>query len=115
MECNGCTLCCKVFAVEALAKPLGTPCVFQREGCCAVYSTRPNECATFQCVYLSTGLAFLNPRRLGAAMAVFDGLLRVNCDEGVSIDNLPKQVLDWLKTTGYKVIIRSLDGEETEL
>jgi hypothetical protein len=52
--CGGCTLCCKVMAVPALAKPAGTWCRHCRTGSgCGIYESRPNECAEFLCGYLA--------------------------------------------------------------
>ncbi len=51
--CDGCTLCCKVMGVSALAKPQGRWCQHCRIGVgCGIYETRPQECITFNCGYL---------------------------------------------------------------
>ena len=52
--CGSCTLCCKLIAVTALAKPPGTWCAHcvRGEGC-GIYETRPGECAHFICGFLS--------------------------------------------------------------
>jgi hypothetical protein len=51
--CDGCTLCCKVLAVTALAKPLNTWCPHCKVGGgCGIYETRPPDCRTFHCGYL---------------------------------------------------------------
>ena len=49
--CGPCGLCCKVFAVEELAKPAGTPCPHFAAGC-SIYGTRPVSCRSFECVWL---------------------------------------------------------------
>jgi len=52
-SCDGCTLCCKVFAVPTLDKPAGTWCSHCAIGQgCKIYDTRPAECIAFQCGYL---------------------------------------------------------------
>jgi hypothetical protein len=52
-SCGPCTACCKVMAVDALAKPAGTACVHVRAGRgCGVYPERPRACRTFECVWL---------------------------------------------------------------
>jgi hypothetical protein len=52
--CDGCTLCCKIMAVPALAKPSNVWCTECRIGAgCGIYETRPTECRTFICGYLS--------------------------------------------------------------
>ena len=51
--CGPCTLCCKVMAVDELAKPVGVLCPHVRAGSgCGIYETRPHACRTFECVWL---------------------------------------------------------------
>lgn len=51
--CGPCTLCCKVMAVDELAKPGGVTCPHVRAGKgCGVYETRPTACRSFECVWL---------------------------------------------------------------
>jgi hypothetical protein len=51
--CDGCTLCCKVMGVQALAKPAGTWCKHCKTGVgCGIYETRPGDCSSFICGYL---------------------------------------------------------------
>ena len=49
--CGPCGLCCKVFAVAELAKPMGAPCPHYAGGC-TIYETRPASCRSFECVWL---------------------------------------------------------------
>ncbi|HTQ14454.1 MAG TPA: hypothetical protein VMH86_11320 [Rhizomicrobium sp.] len=52
-NCDGCTLCCKVLAVEALEKPPNVLCRHCEEGKgCTIYDGRPQLCRTFLCGYL---------------------------------------------------------------
>lgn len=44
-------MCCKVLAVDDLAKPAGTMCGHFRGGC-TIYADRPHACRTFECVWL---------------------------------------------------------------
>jgi hypothetical protein len=52
-DCAGCTLCCKLLAVEELASPpLGwCPNCDSKKGC-GIYAARPTECRQFYCEYL---------------------------------------------------------------
>lgn len=52
-SCGPCTLCCRVFAVEALEKPAGVLCAHAvpARGC-GIYADRPHACRTFECVWL---------------------------------------------------------------
>ena len=52
-SCGPCTMCCKVLAVDELAKPAGQACVHvARSGGCTIYAERPQACRTFECVWL---------------------------------------------------------------
>ena len=52
--CGSCTLCCKVMAITALKKPMNKWCEFCDKGTgCKIYPTRPSECRTFDCLWLS--------------------------------------------------------------
>ena len=52
-SCGPCGQCCKVFAVEELAKPMGVMCGHFRAGAgCGIYETRPHACRSFECVWL---------------------------------------------------------------
>ncbi|HEY4942194.1 MAG TPA: hypothetical protein VII56_12275 [Rhizomicrobium sp.] len=50
--CGECTMCCKVMAVDELAKPAGRWCGHCdiAKGC-KIYESRPGECRTFDCVW----------------------------------------------------------------
>lgn len=52
-QCGDCTLCCKVMAIEQLAKPASSWCQHCRPGHgCLSYATRPDECCDFDCLWL---------------------------------------------------------------
>jgi hypothetical protein len=51
--CGDCTLCCKVMAIEQLAKPAGSWCPQCKPGRgCRIYDARPAECRTYNCLWL---------------------------------------------------------------
>ena len=51
--CGECTLCCKVMAIEELAKAAGSWCPHCKPGIgCRIYADRPTECQTFNCLWL---------------------------------------------------------------
>ena len=46
-------MCCKVLAVDELAKPMGVLCAHCRPGKgCGIYDARPTACRSFECVWL---------------------------------------------------------------
>ena len=50
--CGECTACCEVLEIPSLKKPKKTLCdnVCDKGGC-TIYSKRPSECRTFQCLW----------------------------------------------------------------
>src|SRR3569833_40179 len=51
--CGSCTLCCKVMAIDELAKPAGTWCPNCSVGSgCRVYGAHPPSCRAFTCQWL---------------------------------------------------------------
>jgi hypothetical protein len=52
-ECGTCMFCCKVMAIEEIAKPQNTWCSNCIRGVgCKIYDTRPTECRTFYCHWM---------------------------------------------------------------
>jgi hypothetical protein len=52
-SCGSCSLCCKVVAVEELAKPIGVWCRHcHRQKGCAIYEARPPSCRMFICQWM---------------------------------------------------------------
>jgi len=51
-ECGGCTACCTVLGVKSLNKSDFSPCDHCTGKGCGIYSIRPKECQTYQCLWL---------------------------------------------------------------
>jgi hypothetical protein len=52
-SCGTCSLCCKVVAVDELAKPIGAWCPHcHRQKGCAIYEQRPPSCRMFICQWM---------------------------------------------------------------
>jgi hypothetical protein len=52
-SCGDCDLCCRLLAIEALAKPAGPLCVHFEHGC-SIYPERPDACRGFRCLWLKS-------------------------------------------------------------
>jgi hypothetical protein len=53
-ECGTCTLCCKVYDVPSLAKPMGKWCQHCTPGRgCGIWATRPEHCRAFHCLWIT--------------------------------------------------------------
>ena len=84
-QCGDCTLCCKVMAIEQLAKPASTWCPHCKPGRgCRIYPDRPEECGAFSCVWLVNELLeeHWKPSRSKLVLTTSDDGLEVRCDPG---------------------------------
>jgi hypothetical protein len=84
-ECGGCTLCCKVMAIEALAKPASSWCPHckPRRGC-LIYANRPAECRAFSCLWLVNDLLdqHWKPSKSKLVLTTSEDGIEVRCDPG---------------------------------
>jgi hypothetical protein len=84
-QCGDCTLCCKVMAIEAFAKPVNSWCPHCKPGRgCAIYADRPAECASFGCLWLVNDLldAHWKPDKSRFVLTTSDDGIEVRCDPG---------------------------------
>ena len=52
-SCGDCNLCCELYEIEELSKPMHTLCVHARAGSgCAIHGLHPKTCRTFRCLWL---------------------------------------------------------------
>jgi len=83
--CGDCTLCCKVMAVEEIAKPAGQWCRHCRPGRgCGIYDHRPAECRSFNCLWLIDARfgAHWKPAKSKMVLTASDDGLEIRCDPG---------------------------------
>lgn len=87
--CGDCTLCCKVMAVESIAKPKDTWCQHcdRAGGGCRIYDLRPQSCQDFACSWLAYPEVpdGLKPNRCKAVIVGMSGSFRgfvVHVDPG---------------------------------
>ncbi len=50
--CAGCDLCCRLYEIDELRKPIGLTCVFTHKHGCAIHGVHPQTCKTFRCFWL---------------------------------------------------------------
>jgi hypothetical protein len=84
-ECEDCTLCCKVMAIEALAKPLSSWCPHCKPGRgCRIYPDRPAECRTFSCLWLVNDQLDQRwkPNKSKLVLTTSEDGIEVRCDPG---------------------------------
>lgn len=84
-QCGDCTLCCKVMAIEELAKPANAWCPHCKPGRgCQTYANRPAECRSFGCVWLINERLeeHWKPSRSRLVLTTSEDGLEVRCDPG---------------------------------
>jgi len=82
-SCGDCTLCCKVMAIEALAKPVNAWCSHCQPGRgCAIYAARPTECEDFACLWLVNDLLdeCWKPSRSKLVVTTSEDGVEIRCD-----------------------------------
>ncbi len=83
--CGDCTLCCKVMAIEELAKPVGSWCPHCKAGQgCRIYPERPGECRSFRCLWLVNDLLdqHWKPSKSRFVLTTSEDGIEVRCDPG---------------------------------
>jgi len=83
--CGDCTLCCKVMAIEELAKPLSSWCRHCQPGRgCSIYSDRPAECRTFSCLWLINDQLDQRwkPSKSKLVLTTSEDGIEIRCDPG---------------------------------
>lgn len=84
-SCGDCTLCCKVMAIEELAKPVSSWCPHCKPGGgCLIYPGRPAECRTFSCLWLVNDELDLRwkPNKSRLVLTTSEDGIEVRCDPG---------------------------------
>jgi hypothetical protein len=83
--CGDCTLCCKVMAIEELAKPVNSWCPHCKPGRgCLAYANRPAECRTFSCLWLLNDRLgqHWKPNKSKLVLTTSEDGIEVRCDPG---------------------------------
>ena len=83
--CGDCTLCCKVMAIEELAKPVSIWCRHCKPGKgCLIYAHRPTECQTFSCLWLVNDRLdqHWKPSKSKFVLTTSDDGIEIRCDPG---------------------------------
>jgi hypothetical protein len=83
--CGDCTLCCKVMAIEELAKPASSWCPHCKPGRgCLIYAARPTECQTFSCLWLMNEKLdqYWKPNKSKMVLTTSQDGIEIRCDPG---------------------------------
>ena len=109
-KCGECTLCCTLFPIKEINKPINTECVYCDKGC-MIWDTKPEECTKFNCAYLQSSAGInLRPDRCGI---IFEKVSERLFFGTVSPNRKPSeyalQQITNFNNQGYSVILSSLD------
>ena len=83
--CGECTLCCKVMAIEELAKPASSWCPHCKQGRgCLICAARPAECRTYGCLWLIDDRLDQRrkPSRSRLVLTTSQDGIEIRCDPG---------------------------------
>lgn len=50
--CDGCDLCCRVYEIPELSKPMGRDCAHLQDMRCTIHGAHPRTCRSFRCFWL---------------------------------------------------------------
>ncbi len=111
--CGGCTLCCRLFAIQELQKPRNTWCSHCEQGIgCKIYPQRPESCKGFRCGWLqSPDMADrYRPDHIGLFVATTDkpDVLQILVDPDRPMawkEGLGAKVVDYLRSRGQTLLI----------
>jgi hypothetical protein len=84
-QCGECTLCCKVMAIEELAKPANSWCLHCKPGLgCLIYAGRPTECLSFHCLWLIDDrfCPHWKPNKSKLVLTTSQDGIEIRCDPG---------------------------------
>jgi len=105
-QCGDCTACCTVMGVRSLNKSAGQPCAHLASSGCGIYSTRPEVCGAFTCLWLADTKGVLDdshrPDRIGLVLTSDSqhpagGIVARELREGAAAVEPNRRLLDYLR------------------
>jgi hypothetical protein len=86
-SCGECTACCRVPAIEVLAKPAGVLCRHSTGIACGIYRDRPEPCVQWHCLWRKIDALpdELRPDRSGVMFAIERRAPCIETPEGACI------------------------------
>ena len=110
MECGDCTLCCTMFPVDWLNKPINQDCIHCDKGC-VIQDTKPAECSDYNCMYTQAKNISpnLRPDRCGV---IFDKIttkiIYGVLDPNNEASEIVKKQIAGFNEQGFSVIMASI-------
>ena len=116
MKCDGCTECCKL-GIKEFKKPVGKYCdYFDLETkLCTIYSTRPEECRNFKCIYSQMKKCSINfrPDICGVIFEkISERIIIGTFDDLHEINSMILDQMRYFSNEGYSVVLfnKNIEG-----
>jgi hypothetical protein len=110
MECNGCTLCCKLLDIPWMNSPVGKYCSkCMVGGGCLIYDNAPEECKKYQCAYsqMENATIDLRPDKCHVIFERFNDHIFIGLiEQGYSVNNIVKNQINIFNNDGYSVFLK---------
>ena len=106
VECDGCTLCCKLSNVPYMSSPQGEYCLKCRPDVgCTIHKSRPEDCKIFQCAYSQMEKVnfYMRPDKCGIMFEKISDTLILGTIDG-KIDEMSKFVKGQITSFGNEGI-----------
>lgn len=115
-KCGECNVCCKACKIDALEKPAGVLCWIYKDGGCSDYENRPNDCATYQCVYVTQETLDVKyrPDHLGVLFEQPFGKkywVGLELEEGALQKEDCARLIRAMNNDGASILLKRLDGK----
>jgi len=112
MECDGCTLCCKIINVPWMDSPAGEYCKKCNEGWgCKIFHTVDDRCKQFSCMYNQMERATINLRPDKCKVMfekITDDIIHGSLHPDYSLNYFVKQQINMFLQEGFSIIMESL-------
>jgi hypothetical protein len=115
--CDTCSACCFTHGVDGI-KAKGEACKYLANGC-SIYSTRPEQCKSFYCLWMLDGDGFFRlahrPDRLGIVLDRYrplnESLVAIEYRPGALGEDEVKKLLSRLRKRGHEIALVSYSSE----
>lgn len=114
-KCGKCGVCCKVCNIEVLNKPANVMCRHYGSQGCMVYKNRPEDCKTYQCIWVTQQEIDLKyrPDYLGVIFEQPFGKqywVGIELTEGALQKPDCAKLINAMNNDGASVLLKSLNG-----
>jgi uncharacterized cysteine cluster protein YcgN (CxxCxxCC family) len=116
-KCGDCGICCKVCHIDELKKPAGVLCwLYKEDTGCNDYENRPQDCKTYQCVYITQETIDIKyrPDKLGVIFEQPFGKqywVGVELEENALQKEDCKRLVRAMNNDGARILLKDLNGK----